>query len=266
MRPLSWLWHQLSSSSYSKCHPRFKKIHSDPIHWKQPLCPIHFNAFLHLAICSQSYHDLLFITILSCAFYACHQIGELIPPSSHSLPFNWWKIIKWSSLHFDNLTVNYNLPYHKGDSFYWGTDIIIASQNIVNPVVLLCYYTHLQDNLHGSQSPLFLWENRNHPSQSWFEQNSLLYSIILMVANLLKPVVRHSMQHWGYLNLSCKRSDDDLLQLGKFTSVNILLFTSNNNVLLFIFILSLTNYSDMPHISIFLHHHRPPHPPFNTLI
>ena len=55
-----------------------KKVHADPVRQKQPFRTSHLQAFLQIALQSQSYDDLLFITILSCAFYACHCIGELV--------------------------------------------------------------------------------------------------------------------------------------------------------------------------------------------
>lgn len=110
--------------------------------------------FLQIALQSQSYDDLLFITILSCAFYACHHIGELVPASG--LLFDWRKIIKRDTLLFWGNRVQYRLPFHKGDPFFHGSDIFLTCQNVADPVLLLQLYIHLQDHTHGACSPLFL--------------------------------------------------------------------------------------------------------------
>jgi hypothetical protein len=145
-----------------------RKTRADPVRRKQPLRTIHLEAFLQVALRTQHYDDLLFITILSCAFYACHRIGELIPPS---LPlFNWQKIIKRDTLIFSGNRVQYRLPYHKGDPFFHGSDILLTPQHIADPVSLLRLYTHLRELKHGARSPLFLREHGLHPSRAWFDK------------------------------------------------------------------------------------------------
>lgn len=81
--------------------------------------------------------------ILSCAFYACHRIGELVPASGPL--FDWWKIIKRNTLIFPGNRVQYCLPYHKGlgDPFFHGSDILLIPQTIANPVLMLQLYTQL---------------------------------------------------------------------------------------------------------------------------
>ena len=116
-----------------------KKIHADPVCRKLSLCPAHLQTFLHIAHGSQSYDDLLFATILSCLFYACHHSGKLVQKNSKDL-FNWRKIIKCSSLTFPPGQAQYHLPYQKGDPFYRGTDILFSHQEVADPVTLLHEY------------------------------------------------------------------------------------------------------------------------------
>lgn len=157
--------HQLVKNTIRGSH----KLRADPIRRKQPLRTSHLHAFLQTTLRTLQYDDLLFVTILSCAFYACHRIGELVPPSPSSPLFDWRKLIKWDTLHFSNNRVKYRLPYHKGDPFFHGSDIIMMTQEVANPVTLLLAYTRLRDTRHGARSPLFLRENGTHPSRSWFE-------------------------------------------------------------------------------------------------
>ena len=142
------------------------KVRADPVRHKLPLQTSHLQAFLQLATESHAYDDLLFITILSCAFYA--RIGELVPASGPL--FDWRKIIKRNTLFFTGNRVQYRLPFHKGDPFFRGSDILLTPQSIANPVLMLQLYTQLRDQKHGARSPLFLRENGSHPSQSWFEK------------------------------------------------------------------------------------------------
>ena len=149
-----------------------KKIHADPIRRKLPLRPAHLQTFLLIAHNPGSYDDLLFATILSCLFYACHCSGELVQKNSKDL-FDWRKIIKrWgppSSLKFSQGRAQYHLPYHKGDPFYRGTDILFSQQEVADPVTLLQEYVDRCDSIHNAHLALFLWEDGSHPTRSWFD-------------------------------------------------------------------------------------------------
>jgi hypothetical protein len=145
-----------------------KKTRADPVNRKLPLRLTHLSAFLEVARSTGRYNDLLFIVILSCCFYACHRLGELICKPRKNI--DWRKIIKRGSLTFDGShRAGYRLPYHKGDRFYRGTDILFTSQSIANPVTLLREYTHLRDSRHGALAPLFLREDGSLPTRAWFE-------------------------------------------------------------------------------------------------
>ena len=145
-----------------------KKVRADPVRCKLPLRIAHLQAFLNVAHCTGSYDDLLFVTIMSCAFYGCHRMGELVQKNDNSL-FDWRKIIKRSSLIFENGHVQYHLPYHKGDPFYRGTDVLFMSQEVANPIFLLQQFVSLRDSHHGAKAALFLRENGAHPTRSWFD-------------------------------------------------------------------------------------------------
>ena len=101
-------------------------------------------------------------------FYSCHRMGELVQKNGHSL-FDWRKIIKRASLTFEKGRAQYRLPYHKGDPFYRGCDVILTTQDVADPVVMLRDYVQKRDRLHGAKAALFLHENGTHPTRSWFE-------------------------------------------------------------------------------------------------
>lgn len=154
-----------------------KKVRADPVHRKLPLRTDHLIAFHELYTRSPTYDHLLFITILSCMFYGCHRSGELVVKTQKAGYFDdARKIIKRGSLRFQGSRAQYNLPYHKGDRFYRGTDVVFADQDIVNPVLLLKQYTSCRDKLHGAKPQLFLRQDGSQPTRSWWD--SIFFSVL----------------------------------------------------------------------------------------
>ncbi len=187
-----------------------KKIRADPVHRKLPLCLEHLSLFVVRARSSESYDALLFITILSCCFYGCHRIGELVQKNDKSL-FDWKKVIKRSSLLFLGDYVQYRLPYHKSDPFYRGTDILFTPQDVANPVALLAEYITFRDRLHGATASLFLREDGSQPTRSWFD--SILFSI------LDRSFGGHSARAGGATYYASLGLSEDIIQaLGRWSS------------------------------------------------
>lgn len=126
-----------------------EKLRSKPISRKDP---IRMHHLLMLVQRVSSYDDLLFATLLSCAVYACHRMGELVAPTTTKL-FDWRKIIKRASLRFDDVLHRalYILPYHKADPFYHGTPILQLDHEVASPVTLLHQYVLVRDRLHGAR-------------------------------------------------------------------------------------------------------------------
>lgn len=112
-----------------------KKICADPINHKLPLRPEHLPNFLVKAQASDDFDDLLFATLMLCAFYACHQSRELVIKSKSAL--DWRKIVKRSSLRFSHGYASYHLPYHKTDHFFTGFKVMFGHHKCADPVVLL---------------------------------------------------------------------------------------------------------------------------------
>jgi hypothetical protein len=146
-----------------------KKLRADPVRRKLSLCTAHLEAFLNIAHSTGSYDDWLFVTLLSCAFYACHGMGELVQKNDNSL-FDWQKIIKRGSLKLEDGCTQYHLPYHKGDPLYRGTDILFTEQQVADPVALLHEYRRRRDHCHGECTALWLRENGTHPMRAWFDK------------------------------------------------------------------------------------------------
>jgi hypothetical protein len=187
-----------------------KKIRTDPIRRKLPLRPAHLQTFLLIARGSGSYDDLLFATILSCLFYACHRSGELVQKNSKEL-FDWRKIIKRSSLTFSQGRAQYHLPYHKGDPFYCGTDILFSQQEVADPVALLQEYVNRRDSVHNARLALFLREDGSHPTRSWFDAR--------FFAVLNREFGGHSPRAGGATFYASLGLSEDIIQaLGRWSS------------------------------------------------
>ncbi|KAF6745781.1 hypothetical protein DFP72DRAFT_1076926 [Ephemerocybe angulata] len=92
-----------------------KKVRADPMVRKLPLRVSHLQSFLDVARASGSYDDLLFITIISCCFYGCHRSGDLVQSNDKTLR-DPRKMIRRTSLVFQDGRAQYRLPYHKTDS------------------------------------------------------------------------------------------------------------------------------------------------------
>ncbi|KAF5343176.1 hypothetical protein D9758_017049 [Tetrapyrgos nigripes] len=148
-----------------------KKIRADPVKQKLPLCLAHLQAFYDWYLKDPTYDNLLFITILSCISYGCHHAGELVVSNSKSSKsrLGYQKLVKRSSLSFCHHHVQYHLPYHKGDHFYWGSDILLSPKHVADPVSLLHSFVQQHDSLHGAKAPLFLRSDGSLPSRQWFK-------------------------------------------------------------------------------------------------
>ncbi|THV06835.1 hypothetical protein K435DRAFT_644919, partial [Dendrothele bispora CBS 962.96] len=122
-----------------------KKVRGDPIHRKPPLRTSHIQFFVDKATQTQKYDDLLFATIIACAFYGCHRTGELVVPNRKALR-DWRKIIKRSTLRFDGGRAGYHLPYHKADPFYRGTEILFTAQEALGRWSSTAWKIYIRDN------------------------------------------------------------------------------------------------------------------------
>ncbi|KAH6887389.1 hypothetical protein BKA70DRAFT_1122185, partial [Coprinopsis sp. MPI-PUGE-AT-0042] len=146
-----------------------KKARADPVRRKLPLHPSHLDRFVTRAKVTNAYDDWLFATILSCAFYACHRSGELVVNNDHRL-LDWRKLIKRGSLVLTDDHAGYRLPYHKGDPFYRGSDVVVSDWACASPVGLLKHYTKLRNARHRFHPALFIRENGTLPNKSWFDK------------------------------------------------------------------------------------------------
>lgn len=186
-----------------------RKIRADPIHRKLPLQLSHLSHFVTYAKLTHCFDDLLFATIMACAFFACHRSGEMVIKLKAAL--DWRKIIKRSSLSFSQGCASYILPYHKTDRFFTGSQVMFAHHKIVDPVNLLFEYTTKRDAIHGAKFALFLREDGSVPTRAWFDAK--LFSF------LNKSYGGHSARAGGatyYASLGL--SEDIIMAIGRWSS------------------------------------------------
>jgi len=137
-------------------------------------------------------------------------MGELVLNNDASLR-DWRKIIKRASFHSSSRQAGYHLPYHKGDQFYRGTDILFTSQEIANPVLLLQNYVKRRDAVHGGRAALFIREDGSHPTRSWFEKK--------FFAILDRSFGGHSPRAGGATFYASLGLSEDIIQaLGRWSS------------------------------------------------
>lgn len=109
------------------------------------------------------------MTILSCCFYGCHRLSELILKDANN-EFDWRKIIK-RSLVFVGSRVSYRLPYHKTDRSYRGTYFFFfCTQQVADPVTLLKSFVTRRDQIHGAHATLFIHEDGSFSNHNWFDK------------------------------------------------------------------------------------------------
>ncbi|THH15422.1 hypothetical protein EW146_g5063 [Bondarzewia mesenterica] len=120
------------------------KLYCTPPNRKRPLSVEDLTAaaahFPH-----PTFDDILFLAILYCGFFALHRLRELVLPDQVALR-DWRKTIKRSSVQVYSSAVGYHLPYHKGDRFYQGSTVIIASNSESDPVPIFLAYLAARDH------------------------------------------------------------------------------------------------------------------------
>lgn len=196
-----------------------RKVRADPVRRKLPLRLCHLQAFYAIAKASGSYDDLLFVTLLSCGFYSCHRTGELVAKTKAG--FDWNKLIKRSSLFFRQGRVGYILPYHKGDRFYRGSEVLMGPHAIANPVELVGTFVEWRDRLHGARPALFLRENGEQPTRAWWDSK--------LFALLDRDYGGHSVRAGGATYFAeLGLSEDIIAAIGRWASETFKIYIRDN--------------------------------------
>jgi len=146
-----------------------KKIRGNtPIKRKRPLCQDDLNRIVS-ALPNPSYNDRLFIAMTFTAFFGLLRLGELTLPDCLNKR-SAKKIARRYTLTLADTHFSFHLPYHKGDRFFEGNTVMIQalSNPVLNPVDHVRRYLASRDQQHPFLYHLWLTENGNVPTYSWF--------------------------------------------------------------------------------------------------
>ena len=235
-----------------------KKVRADPVKRKLPLRLSHLSSFVSHSTVTQKYDNLLFATIMSCAFYGCHRMGELVIKSDKSL-FDSRKIIKRSSLVFDNTHAQYRLPYHKADAFIVVLTLFFPSSTILR--ILFTFYDATLPCMMHVMDPVFpSFCVKTGPCLIGLGSitNFSNFFPMIMGAILLAQEVPLSLPRWAFLPPSFKPLAGGHLQHGRFTFATIQLFVLNINSLPSVYTSDKINPAPRFHLFYL------PHPPHTT--
>jgi len=111
---------------------------------------------------------------LSLSYLACSTVAieaeNSVPKTPKAAQVDARKYIKRGFLRFTGSRAQYRLPYHKGDRFYRGTDVLLGQQDVADAVHLLRLYITRRDKLYGAKPDLFLREDGSPPTHAWWDK------------------------------------------------------------------------------------------------
>jgi len=174
---------------------------------------------------STKHNDLLFVSMILTGFFALMRLGELTFPDDVSLR-NWRKVSQRSSVKITDEHYEFHLPAHKADRYFEGNRIIVrAKQFRHNPLTHFRTYMASRDRIHPLSLPLWLMENGDVPTRSFF---------MTRVCELFKDdVAGQSMRAGGATSLAEHGVPPSIIQpLGRWSSQAFLIYVRKNPALI----------------------------------
>ncbi|KAG5221140.1 DNA RNA polymerase [Salix suchowensis] len=202
IRARYFLMHIFPDFDMNRSHPLVQatikgsmKMRGSNVNCKLPLRLHHLSAFLAIARRSDTYDDLLFITLLSACFFTCHRSGEVVISDDKKL-LDWRKVIKRSS--FVSSKVVLHTVSHTIRQTVFTAALTFSSRAFMRdacPVLLLQEYIKL-----GTPCMVL---GRHCSSERMVHcllgaglfQTYTMLSITTMVVTQLVPVEQHSTHH-----------------------------------------------------------------------
>lgn len=157
-------------------HPEVRKVLKGckkqfllPVNRKEPLS---IQDLVRVSTSSPSNFDsLLFTALLLVGFHSLHRLGELTLPDNPKSRDSRKIISRLSVIVSDcGSFIRYVLPYHKGDSFFLGSTVIMSSCHIPGacPVTALLSFLKVRDDAFITSPHLFITSMGSPPTRSWF--------------------------------------------------------------------------------------------------
>jgi len=168
--------HHLVTKTLAGC----KKMHTSPVHRKEPLDVTHLARLSTLFSHSLIHDDLLFLALLFTGFYGLLRLGELVWPDRRMLQ----DFRKTTLRHTVDLTPSsyaFLLPGHKADRFFHGSQVLIHQQlptilaSSSSPIDVFKNYLSSRDKRFPFNPELWLREDGSIPLRSWFMRRLRVY-------------------------------------------------------------------------------------------
>ena len=174
---------------------------------------------------TSNHNDLLFISMILTGFFALMRLGELTFPDDQSLR-NWRKISQRNSVKITDEYYEFHLPAHKADRYFEGNRIVVrAKQFRHNPLTHFCAYMASRDRIHPLSLPLWLMENGDVPTRSFFMSRLCeLFEV---------DIAGQSMRAGGATSLAEHGVPPSIIQpLGQWSSQAFLIYVRKNPALI----------------------------------
>ncbi|KAG1779491.1 hypothetical protein EV702DRAFT_966185, partial [Suillus placidus] len=146
-----------------------KKYLSKPVNHKWPLSLDDLIFVIDTFASSNTYDDILFVTMLITSFNTLQRLGELVWPDALKHQ-SYQKIPLHHILKITNNSASYTFPYQKNSSLGSGCVILLLAEDgaCINPLVTLNQYVSVcnQQFPHHPQIWLTAWGIT--PTRAWF--------------------------------------------------------------------------------------------------
>ena len=174
---------------------------------------------------SSRHDDLLFVCMLLTGFFALMRLGELSLPDDKTL-HDWRKVTRRSSVRVQADQYGFQLPHHKADRYFEGNWVIVRKKQFQHdPLLHFLAYLTSRDRLWPLASPLWITENGQVPSRSFFTKRLRLF--------FDSSVGGQSMRAGGATSLAEHGIPPSIIQpLGRWSSQAFLIYIRKNPALI----------------------------------
>lgn len=178
--------------------------------------------------------DLLFVSMLLTGFFALMRLGELTYPNDPSL-HDFRKVTKRSSVVISADQYSFHLPSHKADRFFEGNKIIVTKNQFrLDPLLHFQVYLTSRDKLLPYSSPLWLTNDGNVPTRSFFINRLRIF--------FQSDIGGQSMRAGGATSLAENGTPPSLIQaMGRWASSAFQIYVRKNPVFIHALLLGRTN-------------------------
>jgi hypothetical protein len=219
-----------------------RRMRGTPVKRKRALTLDDLGIIINYYFPSTKHNDLLFLAMLLTGFFALLRLGELTFPDNKSIR-DWRKITKRSSVQVTNKLYGFQLPHHKADRYFEGNQIIVmAEQYRHKPLKHFKNYLASRDNLFPVSSPLWLTEDGQVPTRSFFINRLRLF--------FDNSVAGQSMRAGGATSLAEHGVPPSIIQpLGRWSSTAFLIYIRKSPALIQAMLYSNRRSSTVPQAS-----------------